>query len=64
MIVKEKIRELVEDSKGHGYANACQLWKGLGEMGQGPYGWWLKPFNQTARWIGSRWEEIKEMKLK
>lgn len=61
MTVKEKIRKLIADTNGgQGYANACQIWKGYGEMGQEPYGWWLKPFGENAYWIGASWEEIKE----
>jgi len=61
MKVEECIKNLIADTSagGKGYANACQLWRGFGDMGQRPYGWWLKPFGETARFIGRSWKEIK-----
>lgn len=61
MTVKQKIRKLIADTWGQGYANACEIWRGHGDLGQEPYGWWLKPFGENARWIGSSWKEIKEL---
>ncbi|KKK65021.1 hypothetical protein LCGC14_2978330 [marine sediment metagenome] len=61
MTVKEKIRKLAADTNDQGYANACQIWKGHGDSGQEPYGWWLRPFNENERWIGSNLEEVKKL---
>jgi hypothetical protein len=60
MNAKQKILKKVSEVKDEGYANACQLWKGHGEMGQAPHGWWLKPFNENARFIGSTVKEAVE----
>ena len=60
MTVKDRIRQLVIESSDEGQANACEIWKGYGDLGQAPYGWWLKPFNEQARSIGQSWDEVKE----
>ena len=60
--VKERIRSLVAKDSSEGEANACQIWKGYGELGQAPHGWYVKKFNKSANWIGSSWKEIMEIR--
>lgn len=60
MTAKQQILKKVSEVKDEGYANACQLWKGHGEMGQKPFGWWLKPFNENARFLGGNTKEAIE----
>jgi len=55
----QKIKEFIASTNGIGYANAAQIWRGYGDNGQRPYGYWLKPFGEVARWIGSSLNEIK-----
>ena len=59
--VEGKIRKLLEEKMGIGHANACQIWKGLGDQGQPPYSWWIKPFNGLAYPAGRNWNEVKEL---
>ncbi len=61
MTVKRQIRKLIADNSNTGDANAHQIWKGYGDMGRFPYGWWIKPFGGNGRWIGENWNEIQEL---
>ena len=60
MNAEQKILSKVAEAKDEGYANACELWKGYGDMGQRPNGWWLKPFGENARHLGSSVDEVTE----
>ena len=60
MNTKEKIRKVIARQYDDGDANACQIWKGWGEMGQGPWGWWVRPFGRVGYFVGSSLEEARE----
>lgn len=58
--MKEKIRKHEAARRGAGYANACEIWKGWGEMGQSPFGWWVRPIGRTAHFVGSNASKVEE----
>ena len=60
MTVKENIRKMIAKQYNEADANACEIWKGWGEMGQAPYGWWVQPFGRTAYFVGSLLAEAQE----
>lgn len=57
MNAKEKIRKLIADRRGVGYANACNIWKGFSPQG---YGWHYQPFGKNTEFLGKNFNEVKE----
>ena len=60
MKTKNKIRAIIASDYDEGYANACHIWRGYGEMGQRPFGWWMRPFGENARYMGMGMKEVQE----
>lgn len=57
---REKVRVLLTRVMDKGDVNACRVWRGFGDLGERPYGWWVARFGEPATYWGKSAAEVEE----